>query len=56
MNQIAQMFMESNTRMKQIMKGDFQLDKISAAQREFEGQIKLINAVVSAFGISSKNK
>ncbi|MFA6315661.1 MAG: hypothetical protein WC648_04840 [Candidatus Paceibacterota bacterium] len=32
------------------------LDTIAAAQREFEGQIKLINAVVSAYGISSKNK
>lgn len=56
MNQITQMFMESNTRMKKIMKGDFKLDEVSAAQREFEGQIKLINAVVSAFGIASKNK
>lgn len=50
------MFIESNTRMKKIMKGDFKLDEVSAAQREFEGQIKLINAVVSAFGIASKNK
>lgn len=50
------MFMESNSRMKKIMKGGFKLDEISAAQREFEGQIKLINAVVSAFGIASKNK
>lgn len=56
MNQIAQMFMESNTRMKKIMKGAFKLEEVSAAQREFEGQIKLINAVVSAFGIASKNK
>ena len=56
MNQITQMFMESNSRMKKIMKGVFQLEQISAAQREFEGQIKLINAVVSAFGIASKNK
>lgn len=32
------------------------LSVIAAAQREFEGQIKLINAVVSAYGISSKNK
>lgn len=38
------------------MKGEFRLDVISAAQREFEGQIKLINAVVSAYGIASKNK
>jgi hypothetical protein len=50
------MFMESNERMDKIMKGSFQLDKIAAAQREFEGQIKLINALVSAYGISSKNK
>jgi hypothetical protein len=56
MNQITQMFQESNTRMKQIMKGDFKLEQVSSAQREFEGQIKLINAVVSAFGIASKNK
>lgn len=50
------MFMESNARMKKIMKGGFRLDEVAAAQREFEGQIKLINAVVSAFGIASKNK
>lgn len=56
MNQIVQMFQESNSRMKKIMKGGFRLDEVSAAQREFEGQIKLINAVVSAFGIASKNK
>jgi len=56
MNQIVQMFMKSNARMKQIMKGAFKLEEVSAAQREFEGQIKLINAVVSAFGIASKNK
>lgn len=34
----------------------FSMEELSAAQREFEGQIKLINAVVSAFGIASKNK
>lgn len=32
------------------------MEQIASAQREFEGQIKLINAVVSAFGIASKNK
>lgn len=32
------------------------MDEIASMQREFEGQIKLINAVVSAFGIASKNK
>ena len=56
MNQVIQMFKESNTRMKQIMKGEFQPDSIVSAQREFEGQIKLVNAVVNAFGIASKNK
>ena len=56
MNQVTQMFMESNSRMKKIMKGDFQSDQVASAQREFEGQIKLINTVVSAFGITSKNK
>ncbi len=38
------------------MKADFQLDQITSAQREFEGQIKLVNAVVSAYGIMAKNK
>ena len=56
MNQVIQMFKESNTRMKQIMKGEFQTDAVASAQREFEGQIKLVNAVVNAFGIASKNK
>lgn len=56
MNQITQMFTESNDRMKHIMNGKYKQDQIAAAQREFEGQIKLINAVVSAYAISSKNK
>ena len=58
MNQITQMFKESNERMRKLMegKGTLNLDVIASAQREFEGQIKLINAVVSAYGISSKNK
>jgi hypothetical protein len=53
-----QMFKDSNQRMNQLMDGKapFRLEVIAAAQREFEGQIKLINAVVSAYGISSKNK
>jgi len=38
------------------MVGGLKLEQIASAQREFEGQIKLINAVVSAFGIASKNK
>lgn len=50
------MFTESNRRMKKILQGGFKQDEIAAAQREFEGQIKLLNTVVSAYGIASKNK
>ena len=62
MNQIVQMFKESNSRMAKLMKGlqsgqlKPDLEIISSAQREYEGQIKLVNAVISAFGIASKNK
>ena len=56
MNQIIQMFKESNARMTKIMKGGFKIEEIAAAQREFEGQIKLANTVISAFAIASKNK
>lgn len=56
MNQIVQMFKESNARMKKIIAGNVKLDELAAAQREFEGQIKLVNAVVSAFVIASQNK
>ena len=56
MNQIIQMFQESNRRMSSIMKGKFNLEEMSSAQREFEGQIKLVNAVVNSYGIASKNK
>lgn len=42
--------------MKQIMKGSYPIEVIAAQQREFEGQIKLINAVVSTYAIMSKNK
>lgn len=56
MYQIQKMFMESNARMKKIMNSDYDSAQIFCAQREFEGQIKLINAVVSAFGIQSKNE
>ena len=58
MNQITQMFKDSNERMRQLMnsKNALNLEVIASAQREFEGQIKLVNAVVSAYGIASKNK
>jgi hypothetical protein len=54
-NQITKMFMESNARMKKIMAGGYKQEEICSAQREFEGQIKLLNAVISAYGIQSKN-
>ena len=56
MNQITQMFKESNSRMNKIMKNNFNIDQVLPAQREFEGQIKLLNAVISAFAVASKNK
>jgi len=56
MNQIVSMFKKSNERMDSIMKGNANLTELSSAQREFEGQIKLVNAVVNAFAIQSKNK
>lgn len=56
MNQIVKMFKESNARMEKVIAGKFKAEEMMAAQREFEGQIKLINAVVSAYGIQSKNK
>lgn len=56
MNQVIKMFKESNARMEKIITGKFSLEEMTTAQREFEGQIKLINAVISAYGIQSKNK
>ncbi len=55
--QIIEMFKQSNNRMNKIMRGgaDFKLNEIQAAQREFEGQIKLVNSIVAAYGIMSKN-
>jgi len=55
------MFQESNLRMKRLMnalesgmKPD--METVAAAQREFEGQIKTINATVSMYAVMSKNK
>lgn len=58
MSQIVEMFKESNRRMVSIMDKahKYSMEEIAAAQREFEGQIKLLNAIVSAYGIASKNK
>lgn len=52
------MFKESNERMAMILDNNrtTSLNELAAAQREFEGQIKLVNAVVSAFAVMSKNE
>lgn len=54
-SQIVKMFEESNRRLKAIMSGKYKAENIAAEQREFEGQIKLLNAVVSAYAVTSKN-
>lgn len=54
-SQIVKMFEESNRRMRMIMEGKFKPENIAAEQKEFEVQIKLLNAVVSAFAVTSKN-
>lgn len=38
------------------MKGEYPLEVTAALQREFEGQIKLMNVVLQAFAIASKNR
>jgi len=55
------MFQESNLRMKRLMNAlesgvKLDMDIVAAAQREFEGQIKTINATVSMYAVMSKNK
>jgi len=56
MNQIVSMFKKSNERMDKIMNGTSNIAELTAAQREFEGQIKLVNTVVNAFAVQSKNR
>ncbi len=56
MNQIQKMLKDSNERLQQIMKGDFQDRVIDRAQREAEIQLKLIDKVIQAYAIDSKNK
>jgi hypothetical protein len=56
MNQIVQMFQDSNARLKSIMNGKYNRDQMQDANREFSDQIKLINAVIQAYGVASKNK
>lgn len=56
MNQVVFMLQESNKRMNMIMSNKFNGEQISAAQREFEDQIKLANVVIQAYAVSSKNR
>ena len=61
MTQLSKMFQESNLRMKKLMDAlesgnKLDMDTIAAAQREFEGQIKSLNATVSIYAVMSKNK
>lgn len=62
MNQITVMLAESNSRMKKLMRGlenasqKPDLELVSSAQREFEGQIKAVNLVLQAYAIHSKNR
>lgn len=37
------------------MRGKYSQEQIAAAQREFEGQIKLANVVIQAYAVASKN-
>lgn len=60
MNQIVQLFMDSNARMKLLMralegakKPDMEI--IAAAQRECEAQLKGINSVAGLYAVASKN-
>lgn len=55
MNQVTQMFKDSNARMRNIMTGKFNAEEVSAAQREGELQVKILNSLVAAFGVASKN-
>ena len=43
-DQILQMLKKSNARMETIMKGHYKRDQIADAQREFEIQIRALNA------------
>ena len=56
MNQTIMMLKLSNRRMERIMAGGFNLEEMSAAQKEMELQVKTINAVINACAIASKNK
>lgn len=56
MNQIVKMFEESNARITKIMSGRYNREQIQDACREFQTQVKLVNSVISWYGITSKNK
>jgi len=50
------MIKQSNERMKKIMKGGFDIGQISTGQRETEIQLKILNCVITAYSVDSKNK
>lgn len=61
MNQIVQLFMDSNARMSRLMRSLEGVKKpdmavIAAAQREAEAQLKGINVVATLFAVASKNR
>jgi hypothetical protein len=55
MNQIVDMFTKSNERMARIIKGDYSREQIELEQKEFTEQTRLVNAVISAYAVTSKN-
>lgn len=56
MNQLVQMFKNSNARMKEIVSGKFDPEKIATAQREAEIQNRIMNQVVQLFAVTEKSK
>lgn len=58
MSLIFSMINESNKRMMELANKENNYDptRIANAQREFESQIALIDVIVHAYGIASKNK
>jgi hypothetical protein len=42
--------------MDQIISGKYDRSQLQDAQKEFDGQVRLINAVIQAFAVQAKNK
>ena len=56
MNQLVQMFKNSNERMVKIVSGKYDPETIDKAQREAEIQNKMMNQVVQIFAVTEKSK